>query len=141
MAYSTWNDWNTFHLAKCYPKRHFYIKNADVNVHVFGSGQNSWFDEEIDLISAWKYVIDPFYGFKHEWDNLNPPLEVGPLNALFTSTYATKEDPFFIMGVSTYDIHLIRKHLLNIQTLDSHRLLAADVNNSEKCYHDRYIYD
>ncbi|MBI1227857.1 MAG: HYR domain-containing protein [Bacteroidetes bacterium] len=46
-------------------------------------------------------------------------------------TVAPSKDTFLLNGVSTYDIVLIRRHILNMDTLDSpYKIIAADVNHS-----------
>ncbi len=52
-----------------------------------------------------------------------------PIGTDYTITPGKEDDP--LNGVSTYDIVLIAKHILHIQSLDSpYKLIAADVDNS-----------
>ncbi len=52
-----------------------------------------------------------------------------PLNSNYTIDPSLNENP--LNGVSSFDLILIKKHLLNIQALDSpYKMIAADINNS-----------
>ena len=56
-----------------------------------------------------------------------------PNNPIFSNyTIQPEKDDHHLNGISTYDLVLIQKHLLGIETLDSpYKYIAADVNNSK----------
>ncbi len=72
-------------------------------------------------------------------DGVTPPAMTGPEgNFEFPAlpfgndfTVSPEKDSHLLNGVSTYDIVLIRKHILGVQALDSpYKIIAADINRS-----------
>ncbi|MBI5917547.1 MAG: HYR domain-containing protein [Bacteroidetes bacterium] len=80
------------------------------NVLVTIDGTNGFF-QEIETETNGSYDVSSFNGGDFE---ITPSKNTNPLN-----------------GVTTFDIVLIRKHILGVDTLDSpYKIIAADINNS-----------
>ncbi|MFK7810127.1 MAG: cohesin domain-containing protein, partial [Saprospiraceae bacterium] len=70
------------------------------------------------LTNMMETTEDGYYGFDNLTENQN-----------YTITPSLNED--LLNGVSSYDLVLISKHILQMETLDSpYKIIAADVNNS-----------
>jgi hypothetical protein len=70
-------------------------------------------------------VATPVAG-TYTFDNLTTGLQAD-------YTVAPELDAFPLNGVSTFDLVLISRHILNVQALDSpYKMIAADVNNDKK---------